>query len=74
MLDFPGGSAVKNPPAMHESSSTPGSGRATGRGNGKPLQYSCQEKSYEHGSLVFLTAHESDVNEQIFHFQVLDKP
>ena len=42
---FPGGSVVKNPPAsagdIGDVSSIPGSGRASGRGNGKPLQHSC---------------------------------
>ena len=34
---FPGGSAVKNLPAMQESESE----RSTGEGNGNPLLYSC---------------------------------
>ena len=37
----PGSSAVKNPPAKHEMSSVPGSGRSPGEGNGNSLQYSC---------------------------------
>ena len=44
---FPGGSVVKNPPANAEDTrdvgSIPGSGRASGAGNGNPLQYSCLE-------------------------------
>ena len=39
---FPGGSAVKNPPAnAKDVGSVPGSGRSPGGGNGNPLQYSC---------------------------------
>ena len=41
---FPGGSAVKNPPAnARDTSSIPGWGRYPGGGNGNPLQYSCLE-------------------------------
>ena len=40
---FPGGSVVKNPPAMQEPLKTtgliPGSGRSPEGGNGNPLQY-----------------------------------
>ena len=40
-LGFPGGSVVKNLPAMQENAgSIPGSGRSPGEGNGNPLQYS----------------------------------
>ena len=35
----------KNPPASVEDTSTPGSGRSPGVGNGNPLQYSCLENS-----------------------------
>ena len=39
---FPGGSAVKNPPAnAGDTGSIPGSGRSLGVGNGNLLQYSC---------------------------------
>ena len=39
---FPGGSAVKNPPAnAGDVGSIPGSGGSPGEGNGDPLQYSC---------------------------------
>jgi len=39
---FPGGSVVKNPPAkVGHAGLIPGSGRSSGEGNGKPLQYSC---------------------------------
>ena len=38
---FPGGSVVKNLPAVQETGLIPGSGRLPGEGNGNPLQYSC---------------------------------
>ena len=39
---FPGGSAVKNPPAnAGDASSIPEWGRSPREGNGNPLQYSC---------------------------------
>ena len=48
---FPGGSAVKNPPAnTRESSSIPGPGRSPGEGNGNPLQYSCLENLIDRGA------------------------
>ena len=38
---FPGGSAVRNPPAnAGDVGSIPGQGRSPGEGNGNPLQYS----------------------------------
>ena len=44
-MGFPGGSAVKIPPAdageAEDMGSIPGSGRSSGGGNGDPLQYSC---------------------------------
>ena len=44
VLQFPGGSVVKNLPAnAGDTSLTPGLGRSSGRGNGNPLQYSCLE-------------------------------
>ena len=48
---FPGGSAVKNPPANAEDSgSIPGSGRYPGEGNGNPLQYSCLRNPMDRGA------------------------
>ena len=42
VMGFPGGSAVKNPPAMQETwVQSLGLGRSPGEGNGNPLQYSC---------------------------------
>ena len=41
--DFPGGSAVKNLPAMQEVGSIPGSGISPGGRNGNLFQYSCWE-------------------------------
>ena len=43
-MGFPGGSVVKNLPAnAGDSGSIPGLGRSPGKGNGKPLQYSCRD-------------------------------
>ena len=50
MLGFPGGTAVKNPPAMQETLSVPGLGRSSGEGNDNPLQYSCLENPVDRGS------------------------
>ena len=48
---FPGGSVVKNPPAMQENlGSIPGSGRSPGEGNGNPLQYSCLQIPMNRGA------------------------
>ena len=42
LMGFPGGTAVKNPPANRgDKSLIPGLGRCLGEGNGKSLQYSC---------------------------------
>ena len=39
-MGFPGGSVIKNPPAIAgDKGSIPGSGRSPGEGNGNPLQY-----------------------------------
>ena len=50
---FPGGSAVKNPPASAgdagEVGSIPGLGRSPGEGNGNPLQYSCLGNPMDRG-------------------------
>ena len=54
---FPGGSAVKNPPAnAGEAGSVPGSGRCSGGGNGKPLQYSCLGNPMDRGA-IWATTH-----------------
>ena len=48
---FPGGSAVKNPPASTgDVGSVPGLGRSPGGGNGNPLQYSYLENSMDRGA------------------------
>ena len=51
---FPGGSVVKNLPVKAgvsgDMSSISGSGRASGGGNGTPLQYSCLENSMDRGA------------------------
>ena len=50
-MDFPGGSAVKNPPAnTGDTVSIPGSGRPLGEGNGNPLQYSCLGNLMDRGA------------------------
>jgi len=47
-MGFPGGSAVKNPPASAgDMGLIPGSGRSAGEENGNPLQYSCLDNSME---------------------------
>ena len=54
-VGIPGGSAVKNLPAMQETRAgdvdlTPGSGRSVGEGTGNPLQYSCLENPMDRGA------------------------
>ena len=53
---FPGGAAVKNPPAVQETGLIPGLGRAPGEGNGYPLQYSFLENPINRGAW-WLTVH-----------------
>ena len=47
IIGFPGGSMVKNPPAVQKMwegmGLVPGSGGSPGGGSGNPLQYSCWE-------------------------------
>ena len=48
---FPGGSVVKNLPAIAgDMGSIPGLGRSLGGGNGNPLQYSCLENPTDRGA------------------------
>ena len=46
--------AIKNPPAnagdFRDVGSNPGLGRSPGRGQGKPLQYSCLENPMDRGA------------------------
>ena len=50
-MGFPGGSAVKHPPASEgDVSSIPGSGRSLSEGNGNPSQYSCLGNSIDRGA------------------------
>ena len=57
LMGFPGGSAVKNPPAnTGDMGSIPGSGRSPGEGNGNPLQYSCLGNPTDKGAW-WATAH-----------------
>ena len=49
IMGFPGGTAVKNPPAnagdVRDAGSIPGLGRSLEGRHGNPLQYSCLENS-----------------------------
>ena len=50
-LGFPGGSAVKNPPAnAGDEGSVPGLGRSSGGGNGNPFHYSCRGNPVDRGA------------------------
>ena len=53
-MGFPGGLAVKNPPAdagdARDAGLIPGLERSPGVGNGNPLQYSCLEISRDRGA------------------------
>ena len=51
MLDLPGGSVVKNPPAKQELAGLiPGSERSPAEGKGNPLQYSCLGNPIDRGA------------------------
>ena len=57
-MGFPGGSAVKNPPAnAGDVSLIPGSGRSPGKGNSNPLQYFCLGNPVDRGAW-WATVHE----------------
>ena len=66
---FPGGSAVKSPPAnTGDPGLSPGSGRSSGGGNGNPLQYSCLENPMNRGAwwaTVHEVSKESNMTEQL---------
>ena len=50
-MGFPGGSAVKNPPANAEDiGSLPELGRYPGEGSGNPFQYSCLGNPMDRGA------------------------
>jgi len=50
-MGFPGGSVVKNPSVKAgDAGSIPGSGRASGKGNGNPLQYTCLGNPTDRGA------------------------
>ena len=54
LLDFPGSTVVKNPPAnagdTRDVGFISGSGRSLGEGNGNLLQYSCLDNSMDRGA------------------------
>ena len=60
-MDFPGGSAVKNPPAkagdVGNPGLIPGSGRSPAEENGNPHQYSCLDNPMGRGAW-WATVHE----------------
>ena len=49
-MDFPSGSAVKNPAAAEDPSSIPGSGRTPGGGHDNLLQHSCLGNPIDKGA------------------------
>ena len=56
-MGFPGGLAVKNPPAnAGDSGLIPGTGRSPGEGNGNPLQCPCLPNPVDRGAWL-ATAH-----------------
>ena len=51
ILDFPGGSVIKNIPVnAGDVGLIPGLRRSPGEGNGNPLQYSCQGNLVDRGA------------------------
>ena len=54
LLDFQGGSVLKNPlaitGAIGDPGSIPGSGRSSGEGNGNPLSYFCLGNPVDKGA------------------------
>ena len=76
-LDFLGGSAVKNPPAMlgdtGDTSLIPGSGRCPGEGHGDLLQYSCWENPMDGGAWPWCHK-ESGLTEATKHNTARDSP
>ena len=51
MQSFPGGSGVRNPPAIAgDALSVPKLGRSVGQGNDNPLQYSCLGNPMDRGA------------------------
>ena len=71
-MGFPGGSEVKNSPAITgdvgDVGSIPGSERSSRGGNGSPLQYACLGNPMDRGAWrdpVPRVAKESDTTEQV---------
>ena len=50
IIGFPGGSVVKNPPANAGDTDSILSDRSPGKGNGRPLQYSCLGNPMDRGA------------------------
>ena len=65
-LGFPSGAVAKNLPDsagdVRDMGSIPESARSRGRGNGKPLQYSCLENPMDRGTW-WATVHRVDMTE-----------
>ena len=74
---FPGGSVVKNLPAMQETrdaGSIPGSGRSPGERNDNPLQYSCLGNLIDRGTwqaTVHGVAKQSDIATELSNFHLI---
>ena len=69
ILDFPGGSVVKNPPINSgDVGSVPGLGRSHGERSGDPLQQSCLRNPMDRGAwqtIVYEVAKESDMTQRL---------
>ena len=62
-MGFPGGLAVKNPPAKAgDLGLIPGSGKSRDEGNDNPPKYSCLEISEEPGRLQFMGSQKSQIH------------
>ena len=81
LLELPGGSVVKNPPAhAGDMGSVPGSGRSSGEGNGNSLQYSWRILGEFHGERESLADYnpwghkELDTTKQLTTIVVVQSP
>ena len=70
MRDFPGDSAIKNPPAnAGDLGLISGLGRCPGEGNGNPLHYSCLENPTDRGAwqaVIHEVIKEQDTTEKLY--------